>query len=295
MKIYVINLERSPERRRFMEQQLTSMGTPFEIVPAVDGRTLDMSNRAIVDPALPSVVLQRTGGSPEGVAGCALSHARAYGRILETTDKSAVILEDDAALPKDFPELIASVEQAMGDAEIALLHYANRQGCRVTRRGATDIGRSRLLATPVTDCHLTSSAAYIITRQACRSLLEGAVPVRTYPDDWETFREQGMIQRVRCVVPMAVLHSPDFRTTIDYWKPGSFRERLGARIQQAELPIINRLLSLRRAHEAKGRGWRPHVTFVDGVGHDAPLCEDHAGSFGVETHAARVNPCEPAL
>lgn len=269
MKAYVINLERSVERRRSMERQfsqLNGLGMPFEVVPAVDGRTLDMRDRTLVDPGLHEVVRQRTGGGAEGVAGCALSHARVYRKILDTTAPWAAVLEDDAVLPGDFPHLVDTVGRSMQGSEVVLLHYANRQGCRVARQDAIDVGRSRLLARPVAGCDLTSSAAYLITRTACLSLLEGTLPVRTYPDDWAVFCRQGLLQRVRCVVPMPVLHSAHFRSTIDYWEPDSARERLGAWVQRADLPVVKQLLRARRARQFRARGWFPEVTLVDDAG-----------------------------
>lgn len=263
MKTYVINLERSVKRRHDMEQQLSRLGIPFEMVRAVDGRALDMHDDARVDPVLSDVVQQRTGGSAEGVAGCALSHAQVYRAVLESTDEYAVVLEDDAVLPSDFPQLVGSVTRAMQGNEVVLLHFASREGCRVRRQGALDVGSSRLLAQPTNGCNLTSSAAYVITRAACRSLATHAVPVRTYPDDWDLFRGEGLIESVRCVVPMAVRHSSQFRSTIDYWEPESTRGRLGAWVERADVPVVKQLLSLRRAHQSKARGWSPSVTFTD--------------------------------
>ena len=41
MKTYVINLEKSKERRQFMEKQLRSQNIDFEIFPATDAANID--------------------------------------------------------------------------------------------------------------------------------------------------------------------------------------------------------------------------------------------------------------
>lgn len=44
MKIFVINLARSPERRASMEQQLSRLNLEYEIVEAVDGSQLSYTD-----------------------------------------------------------------------------------------------------------------------------------------------------------------------------------------------------------------------------------------------------------
>ncbi|KAA5940503.1 glycosyltransferase family 25 protein [Pantoea sp. Bo_2] len=44
MKIFVINLARSPERRASMEQQLSRLNLQYEIVEAVDGSQLSYTD-----------------------------------------------------------------------------------------------------------------------------------------------------------------------------------------------------------------------------------------------------------
>ena len=43
LKLYYINLARSPDKRIFMEKQLRETGLPYERIEAIDGRSLDMT------------------------------------------------------------------------------------------------------------------------------------------------------------------------------------------------------------------------------------------------------------
>jgi hypothetical protein len=53
-----------------------------------------------------------------------------------------------------------------------------------------------------------------------------SLPLRTYPHDWKYFVGLGAIDRVRCVYPMPDTNGPTFRTTIDFFPPGSMQLRL---------------------------------------------------------------------
>ena len=43
LKIYYINLDRSPDKRTFMERQLQQTQIPFERIEAIDGSNIDLT------------------------------------------------------------------------------------------------------------------------------------------------------------------------------------------------------------------------------------------------------------
>ena len=57
MQAYVINLIRSPDRRAYITAQLSKTQVNYEIVDAVDGRDLDLSDTRVV----PSVCCHERG------------------------------------------------------------------------------------------------------------------------------------------------------------------------------------------------------------------------------------------
>lgn len=103
-EIFVINLDRSPDRRAAMTAQADALGLRLTFVRAVDGRTLSEEDAA----AYRAPWRRRTwraGLTPNEVA-CVLSHRRALGQFLESGAAFAVVLEDDAILGPEFRRVV---------------------------------------------------------------------------------------------------------------------------------------------------------------------------------------------
>src|SRR4051812_12010733 len=100
MKIFVISLKTAQQRRAQIDTQLKRLGLCYEMVDAVDGRVLTEEElKAVTD-------YERVQGDRKwlnnGAIGCALSHIKAYRRIVETGAPYALVLEDDALLQENF-------------------------------------------------------------------------------------------------------------------------------------------------------------------------------------------------
>ena len=255
---YVINLARSSQRRAHMEAQLEKARAPYEIVTAVDARDLDLSDVDLVAPH----VLDRSSFRP-GAVGCALSHLLVYRTVLESGFDRALVLEDDLLLPPDLAELTGGVAEEMSGAEVVLLNFHGDGRVQLMREGSRSVPSSRVLAHPVGLHGLTSAGAYLITSEACARMIEIALPVRAHPDDWEFFVREQALDRVRCVVPMAVTNSPKFRTTIDFHEPGSWQFRVRDRVSRMRAPLLQRVLAARRLREYDKRGWAGRAELVD--------------------------------
>jgi glycosyl transferase family 25 len=92
MRVYVINLESSAERRARLGQQLTALGVDHEFFRAVDGRA---GAAAFAACDLRQFKLN-TGRAPsDGEIGCYASHLLLWQRCAET-DEPLVVMEDDA-------------------------------------------------------------------------------------------------------------------------------------------------------------------------------------------------------
>lgn len=110
MKVYCINLKRSTDRRAKMEAELAKTSLPYEFIDAVDGRLLNAEEKRRV------YSLWRTRfrcglGLTGGELGCALSHVLFFNRILESSDKVGVVLEDDVKLSPEFDSAAKEVEE----------------------------------------------------------------------------------------------------------------------------------------------------------------------------------------
>lgn len=101
--LYIINLASSKDRRARMEAQCAGFGVKPTFIDAVDGRSgLPADQEKRVDRTAIRARLGRD--ASDGECACALSHQRAYQRILDDGHEGAVILEDDAHLTAHFHE-----------------------------------------------------------------------------------------------------------------------------------------------------------------------------------------------
>lgn len=108
MHIFIINLKEDYERRKAIEAQLDHLGLAYEIFSAVRGRDLSPEERA--SSLDETGHLRNEGRLPTpGELGCALSHIGIYRLIQERGISHALVLEDDAWLNPNLPQLLAAV------------------------------------------------------------------------------------------------------------------------------------------------------------------------------------------
>ena len=184
LKFYVVNLKRAADRRQLMSDQLDKYGVDYEIFEATDGRALsadDEQKLALSD----QVILEMAGGRkcmvedkmcpPE--VGCALSHLRLYQHILDQGVERAVILEDDVVLNDD--SLLALNQLDVISEPWDVVHFSEDLGLYFARLGMHNetldaiFNRRRLVL---------RTAFYVVTPQACQTLLKLGYPVRINAD-----------------------------------------------------------------------------------------------------------------
>ncbi len=105
IKIFVINLKRSPHRRQHMEEQLRSLDLKYEIIEGTDGLELtdtDIRNLYSKERSLKHL---REPLRTNEIA-CADSHLRVYQTILDRDLPQTLILEDDAILSRDILKIL---------------------------------------------------------------------------------------------------------------------------------------------------------------------------------------------
>jgi GR25 family glycosyltransferase involved in LPS biosynthesis len=97
--IYCINLERSKDRRVFMENEFEREGLDSEFFKACDGKLLGR----------------------DGVFGCAQSHLQVWKDMVEHGYENAIILEDDAKLVDNFKTKIEELVEPGTEWDILYL------------------------------------------------------------------------------------------------------------------------------------------------------------------------------
>lgn len=242
MHAYVINLERSQDRRGHIIAELSRTGLDYEIVTGVDGRDLDLRDPAVVDPS------RVTGSSfPAGAVGAALSHLKVYQKIVADGLDKALVLEDDATFPADLNSLADAVADQLTGAEVALLYYLSEDTIKLSTEGSVNLPSRRRLALPIDIRRVKSAVAYIVTREACERMERTVMPVRVDSDDWWFFYKEGALDRVRCVAPLTVGLNYKFRSTIGTYGLGNgIKAALLEPLLRYKIPFLQQMISYRR-------------------------------------------------
>jgi hypothetical protein len=159
----------------------------------------------------------------------------------------ALVLEDDVTLPSDLAVIADAVAPQLTGSEVALLNYGSPQTIRMSRAGSVSLPSSRLLALPIDIRPLVNAAAYVITREACERMLERALPLRANADDWEFFFAEGILDRIRCVLPMSVDKNAKFESTIGLYSLGDgIKARLVRPLVTHRIPLVHQMILYRR-------------------------------------------------
>lgn len=172
---YLINLDRSVERRARMEAQLAAISLGYIRIPAVDGRARWKELSADID--IPA--FERTAGRRimHGEIGCYHSHLTVLDKIIAGSSEVALILEDDVVFGPRFKEALEAALAVQSDWDMLKLNKI-RAKQPVAQRA---VGRWMMYAYLGP---LTGNGAYLITRAAAVRLRPALMPI-TRPIDHE--------------------------------------------------------------------------------------------------------------
>ena len=96
--IYIINLDRSKDRHKFMKDQMNDYKiTNYKFISAVDGKKIKKRENNMYDYEDISF-LNNDDTVTNGELGCTLSHLKAISEVLKNNNDYAIICEDDADL-----------------------------------------------------------------------------------------------------------------------------------------------------------------------------------------------------
>ena len=203
LKFYVVNLKRATERRQKMAEHLAQFGVDFEFFEATDGRALTEQEQALVG-TTDQVILTMAGGRKclvedkmiPAEVGCALSHLRLYQHILDQGVERAVILEDDTVLNDDSFLALEHLDAITEPWDV--VHFSEDLGIRnlpKLLRRKYYIDRKRGLYFARLGMHnetldaifnrrrlVLRTAFYVVTPQACSTLIKLGYPVRINAD-----------------------------------------------------------------------------------------------------------------
>jgi len=138
-KIFYINLDRRPERNKYMKQQFKKLSWqgPVERISAVDGKKLTKDHLALFtkeavqqsttkyDQFIPGFYMTKGG------MGCALSHRKIYEKIQQEKFDRVLILEDDVILDSGLLNKLESLNSFIPqDFDILYLGYSESKSSK---------------------------------------------------------------------------------------------------------------------------------------------------------------------
>ena len=202
MKVYLVNLDRSPERLAEVDAELRRVGIDYERVSAVDGLKLSADElKANVSRFHAYRCIGRRLRPAE--IGCALSHLKVHRMALAGRHPRWAVIEDDVVLDADAWRAAVETIERTDDPSVPTVWLLN------DGHGLADPGRPsvvRLLGNQRGILRTWGTVGYALNAAAARRILGLAWPVRYPADAWTTYCRKGV--DVRVVFPTAVRERP---------------------------------------------------------------------------------------
>lgn len=245
MKIFVISLLRSKDRRESISGQLQSLNLPFEYIDAVNG--LEMTPEDVRQVCHDSYFQKYLDVEwiTEGVVAAAMSHKVIYQRIIDNNLDYALILEDDVLLSEEFPSVLDALKNFLReDRAITLFCQTSVPDKNIyfDKESAIPVIDKFKLYKPLSLTKVGSGAAYIISRKIAEKYLEIQTPLRFCPDWWENFLDEGCYGDFRFLYPL-IAKPGEFASTINYRKEHLIVDRTHRTLKQFSFPrkIVERV------------------------------------------------------
>lgn len=205
ISIFIVNLVRDIDRRKYISTQLEKLGLDYEFVEAVDKRSLTSHHYSLYDD---ESVKRRVGRSlSKGELACALSHAHAWSTALSRDIPHALILEDDAELGPELIQTIGNLALFPPDWDmINLCTTAPQEPTDKILPGDLEIGR-------ITN-KMSGTVAYCVTRKGLETMLEHVYPIKAAADG--LLSSLAIMGHLRCygTSPQIVRPSAKFNSSI---------------------------------------------------------------------------------
>ncbi|MEH6503188.1 MAG: glycosyltransferase family 25 protein [Cycloclasticus sp.] len=122
LSIFIINLQRSVERKAHMQGLCEKLRLNPIFVGAIDGSGIERDD---VDKICSKESVIKTIGRQlsAGEIGCALSHKGIYQKIVDENIELTLVLEDDVEFDKELLEVLKLVDEFPADWEVVLLGH----------------------------------------------------------------------------------------------------------------------------------------------------------------------------
>lgn len=254
LPVYVINLDRRPDRLATIVRDLDRLELSFERVTAVDAHDLSEADSASASPFV-----------DPGAVACIRSHAEALRRLLLSPHPAALILEDDAELAMDAPALCQDVDWWPDGTKVIKLEAPTIANKRLQGWvcGQTPSGRDLRAIVRWN----AGAVAYLVNRKAARALIASYERQDLHTD--RTMFDPRISEIARWlrpvqVVPAAARHRGETESDLAPFADPSLKRSWRRYIQRNKAP---RWMALSLLWWATGRAKRMCVRYEERAPH----------------------------
>lgn len=166
--IYLINLDRSPERLSAMQEKLSKLGLKFVRVPAIDGKKTEFTDKQVN--AKKYSLLHGKYITPTEVA-CYISHYNTMVEFLKSDKKFALVLEDDMIFSDKFLDVLSALLKKSDDWDLVKLNGGHSGGNVKYRNILPNVNLVWNLF------HQSKTGAYLMNRKAAESYVKKMLPM----------------------------------------------------------------------------------------------------------------------
>lgn len=189
IKTYIVNLETSVVRRKYMEELLCPYTfLSVEFIKAFDGRELTFQERIAVFDDISCVkhIGRLLNG---GEIGCTLSHRKCYQTLLDSNDPFALILEDDIAPQRNLQEINNHDWDKWLNTTSPTVLFLSGDFWYYKRKPIVSVFDA------------VGTYSYFINRAAAKLILSLGKPYNA-ADDWALYRRKGL--KMKAVFPYMI-------------------------------------------------------------------------------------------
>tara|TARA_B100001121_G_scaffold108891_1_gene95971 strand:- start:1099 stop:1845 length:747 start_codon:yes stop_codon:yes gene_type:complete len=182
-KIYIVNLKKDKNRRENIIREVEKQNlTNYEIIDAIDGNKLNQNDLNIATFKNKKNLNPWNNKMSPSQIGCALSHIKVYQNFIKTEFEVALILEDDAIFLRDFDNNLKKLilKNFKFRKQIVLLSELKEF------HGKALDSADNYEIVNVSNAFFTH--AYMINREAARSIISFNYPVKTIADNFVFFK-----------------------------------------------------------------------------------------------------------
>ena len=182
-KVYIVNLKTDKNRRKNIIKELVKQNIKnYEIIDAIDGNKLNKNKLNLVTFKDKNHINPWNSKLSPSQIGCALSHIKIYKKFIETKFNFALILEDDAVFLNNFSNNLKNflLKNFKYKKQIILLSELKEFYKKpLDSKDGYEIVN-------VTNAFFTH--AYMINKEAAKSIISFNYPVKTIADNFVLFK-----------------------------------------------------------------------------------------------------------